>query len=386
MKILLLCGSSYGIGTFVRARELARWLVEFGHEVVLGYKGNRKFRAEIYERDGVKEIGIPSFLNRIDLDTMASPIGHYWIKRYIKKNRFDVVHGFEHYSIVHSAGIYAVKRWNSLYISDWADWFSSADERTLFKVPGYRTYMSKKEESVKKNAHGVTVISRELEKRAAALHKADRVMYLPGGAPVDRLQPMNKSDCRNKIAISQSEMVYGYLGSFLADELIPFLNAFKEISNEIEARFIVVGKICEALKDYAIAEGIEDRVIFTGYVSDEEVNQYLCACDAFVLPLRDTDYNRSRWPNKIGDYMASGRPVICSNVGEMKQVLMSAEIGIGVGDCISEMYKAMNIYVLDEKKKETEGKNARKLAEESFAWELLTRRLENFYYDLLEKR
>lgn len=386
MRILLICGSSYGIGTFVRVREFAKWLNEFGHDVTLMYQGDLRFKPARNRRDGVLEIGVPSFMSRLDLDTMASPIGSIWVLNYIRKHPVDVIHGFEHYRNVHVAGRYSARRWGSVYISDWADWFSIAHRRRLFRVPGYQALMAKREERVKQEADGVTVISHVLKKRALDLGcSEENVLYLPGGAPVDRITPVDRGVCRTVLNLPQDVNVFGYLGSFLSEELIPYLLAFKEISEESDCRFLIVGKTNPVLQRFVEEHGLSELVLITGYIPDEELNHYLGACDVLMLPLSDTAYNRSRWPNKIGDYMAAGRPVICSNIGEMQEVMRTYKIGFAIEEGVTNIVNALEYYTTHLIERDEHGATAREVAEHEFSWESLTRRLESFYLEVASR-
>ena len=42
------------------------------------------------------------------------------------------------------------------------------------------------------------------------------------------------------------------------------------------------------------------------------------------LPYFDTPFNRARWPIKLGDYMAAGRPVVACDIGELGRVVARA--------------------------------------------------------------
>lgn len=62
---------------------------------------------------------------------------------------------------------------------------------------------------------------------------------------------------------------------------------------------------------------LQSRVTFTGWVSDEEVRQYLAKADAFVLLRPDCREVRAAFPTRLPEYLHAGRPVILSAVGDM---------------------------------------------------------------------
>ena len=53
-----------------------------------------------------------------------------------------------------------------------------------------------------------------------------------------------------------------------------------------------VGLMESKLKELALAYGVEDNVVFCGFVPDEEVPAYYHICDVFVMPNREVDGGR----------------------------------------------------------------------------------------------
>ncbi|NKB15907.1 MAG: glycosyltransferase family 4 protein, partial [Sphingomonadales bacterium] len=57
-----------------------------------------------------------------------------------------------------------------------------------------------------------------------------------------------------------------------------------------------------------------------GKVPYKELPSVLPAADLFLLPYPNKIVNVGRWPNKIGDYMAVGRPTVANPVGELNEL------------------------------------------------------------------
>lgn len=55
-----------------------------------------------------------------------------------------------------------------------------------------------------------------------------------------------------------------------------------------------------------------------GWLSYDDFTKLICCADLFSLIQEDTLRNRSRFPNKMGDYLAVGRPIIANQVGEVR--------------------------------------------------------------------
>ena len=69
--------------------------------------------------------------------------------------------------------------------------------------------------------------------------------------------------------------------------------------------------------------GRGDRVIFTGLVPQHETPAYLAACDICVSPhVPNTDGTAFFGsPTKLFEYLATGRPVLASDLGQIGEVL-----------------------------------------------------------------
>ncbi|MGA2113544.1 MAG: glycosyltransferase family 1 protein [Bryobacteraceae bacterium] len=75
------------------------------------------------------------------------------------------------------------------------------------------------------------------------------------------------------------------------------------------------------VRDAARESGVADRIQFTGFVSDDELQQLYNACDLFVFP---SFYEGFGLPAL--EAMACGRAVACSNVTALPEVVDSAAI------------------------------------------------------------
>ena len=61
----------------------------------------------------------------------------------------------------------------------------------------------------------------------------------------------------------------------------------------------------------------EDHMEFLGYMPRDELLEYYTRSSALLIPLFDDIRSQARFPTKIGEYLASGRPIITTAVGEM---------------------------------------------------------------------
>ena len=90
-------------------------------------------------------------------------------------------------------------------------------------------------------------------------------------------------------------------------------------------------------------------------------------------------------PAKIQSYMASGRPIVTMLNGEGSRIIEEAHAGI---TCPAESPDSLasavlELYRLDEKRREQMGKNARIYYEKHFERSMLFNRLEDWFHELV---
>ena len=60
-----------------------------------------------------------------------------------------------------------------------------------------------------------------------------------------------------------------------------------------------------------------DKINEYGFFSYEIYAKLLPSVDVLLFSFSDKPLNKGRWPNKIGDYMASGRPTILNSKDDL---------------------------------------------------------------------
>jgi glycosyltransferase involved in cell wall biosynthesis len=111
----------------------------------------------------------------------------------------------------------------------------------------------------------------------------------------------------------------GYLGYY---EIILFiLEAFGRLrgSPDVHLYLVVNGPPAQfaELNDAIASLQTKDRISVFSDLRDEELAQMYLDAYALLIPLRPTVQDRARFPHKIGEYCASGRPIVTTNYGEV---------------------------------------------------------------------
>lgn len=77
----------------------------------------------------------------------------------------------------------------------------------------------------------------------------------------------------------------------------------------------------EKLKSLAEISGIGDKVIFTGKIHRDFIPFYFCNASAMLLSRPDNIQAKGGFPTKLGEYLATGNPVVVTKVGEIPEYL-----------------------------------------------------------------
>ena len=90
-----------------------------------------------------------------------------------------------------------------------------------------------------------------------------------------------------------------------------------------DLKFLIVGEgfLMDKLRKRVFDLGLEEKVIFTGSVLHEDVPSYIAAADVCVAPFRDTEVTRCKSPLKIVEYLAMGKVIVASCVGEVRNMV-----------------------------------------------------------------
>jgi len=85
---------------------------------------------------------------------------------------------------------------------------------------------------------------------------------------------------------------------------------------DVAFTLVGAGDSFEDLKTLARTLGLEEQVLFTGRIPDEEVERVLATADVCVCPDPRNPLNDVSTMNKVLEYMACGRPIVAYDLRE----------------------------------------------------------------------
>lgn len=114
--------------------------------------------------------------------------------------------------------------------------------------------------------------------------------------------------------------------------------------------------------------------IFVGQVPYSAVPDYLAASDVLVIPAAPRSRYVSVITTKVFDYLSSGRAIVATDVGGIRDAVGEACLIVPPEDPRG-LAEAVTVLLSDENLRAELGARARRLAEEKFDWNVLTDKL-----------
>lgn len=145
---------------------------------------------------------------------------------------------------------------------------------------------------------------------------SDKLIVIPSNSNLSLFKPLEKSRCQFNLELSSEKKYIGFIGSLLEHQGIDILidSAPGILKKHASTFFLILGEgpMKEAWVKKVESKYLKKSFRFFGQIRYEELPQYIGAMDICVAPFLKSAGLRS--PVKIFDYLASGRPVISSNI------------------------------------------------------------------------
>jgi len=377
--------------TFMLARELAFK----GHNVTLLTvfpAGSRKIFPETEIRDKVRLVifpdVLPDFLRRTGFGVLSLFLKFF----YVSNKPFDVVHADNGHRPSGGWPARLNRRlYRSVYVTEWWDFFGKGgqfDDLSFVKkiTKGYYDRLS--EVADKRNADFVVTLSEAMKVRAIELGIPNsKLRVINGGSDVRRIEYIAHTRARERFGIPRDAIVFGFIGMNEGEfnDLIPFVEAVRMLKNKLPIVWFTTGRpLSVALKkQYEIGE----ELIELGWLDYEKYSEAISCADVFLLTQIDNSLNKTRWPNKVGDYLAAGRIILTNPVGDIAHFIryypdVFVNCGFSsqsVADEIMRIYSIKNNLI-------ALGQRARELAENAMSWTSKADELESIYIALVKHK
>jgi glycosyltransferase involved in cell wall biosynthesis len=171
-----------------------------------------------------------------------------------------------------------------------------------------------------RSTKSIVVASRHLERIAVEEWKLPRarIVYVPNGVDIDRFSaPVPEAD--RAFVKRPGEVVAGTCAALRPEkDLVRLIRAFAAC-NQVKCRLVICGDGPErpALEAAVAANGIGDRVVFTGYLDRPELA--LAGFDVFAM-----SSVTEQTPYGLLEAMTAGLPAVATDVGDIKSMVAPA--------------------------------------------------------------
>ncbi|MBU0667152.1 MAG: glycosyltransferase family 4 protein [Nanoarchaeota archaeon] len=364
----------------IRITFIAQELVKLGHKVKIVYFPLQPSeRGKTLKKKHTEFETIPFKRSKWHLP--------YNIGRMYKLSKWaDIIHFQKCFPIASLPALFAAYLRNKPVHYDWDDWeYAIYNWDPPSKI--YGQYINFMEQTIPKLADTVSVASNHLRKLAlkAGVSK-ENIFDSHVGADLEKFHPKNKGDeIRLKYKIKCPFIIYlGQLHGGQYAEL--FLKAAKLVLKEYKnTKFMIVGggHYLPTLKQKNHELGLDKEVIFVGYTKYDDVPKYLAAADICVAAFEDNNITKCKSPLKIVEYLAAGKAIVASDVGEVKRMLGDSGIAVKAGD-EKAIAKGIIRFLTDKRFKKKSEKKARKRAEEEYNWQVTAKNLEKAYKTIVK--
>ncbi|MGD0477843.1 MAG: glycosyltransferase family 4 protein [Nitrososphaerales archaeon] len=172
---------------------------------------------------------------------------------------------------------------------------------------------------------------------------------------------------REKLGIKETTVIL-YVGRLIPRKGVSYLlQAFRDLRSELGSINLVIcgeGETRSKLEELARSLGVENEVIFSGFVSDADLPFYYAACDICVVPSISEPMGIV-----LLEAMSMMKPVVATNVGGIPEIVQDSFNGLLVpprdSDAISHAIKRL---LTDKDLSNRLASNGRKVVEDRFSW------------------
>jgi glycosyltransferase involved in cell wall biosynthesis len=217
----------------------------------------------------------------------------------------------------------------------------------------------------------------------------ERIVINPNAVDAERFSMGGGPEIRRRHRLDPGDLVIGFVGTFGPWHGAHVLaRAFADVASSLpHAHLLLVGDGPELDSTRSIIRDADlvGRATVAGQIPPSDVPRYLDACDILVSPHvplpNDVEFFGS--PTKLFEYMAAGKAIIASDLGQIADVLEHAVTAwlVEPGD-VGMLTEAIGVLAEAPEVRRELGTRARRQAIEHHSWRMNARRIADAYREL----
>jgi glycosyltransferase involved in cell wall biosynthesis len=181
----------------------------------------------------------------------------------------------------------------------------------------------------------------------------------------------------------ENQKYFLFCGALSYIEVVKFIiDSFCLLNNNSVFLYLVVNGSKEQkdkLDDYLRLNSQKSKIKIFSNLEQDKLEAYYNNATGLLIPLRPTIQDEARFPHKIGEYLASGNPVISTNFGEVKHYFTDGENMLIAEGYDPKSFAGKMQFVLDNMAAARKiGENGREMSLKNFDYKLYGERIVNF--------
>lgn len=193
---------------------------------------------------------------------------------------------------------------------------------------------------------------------------------------------------RNENIVNQPYI--GYFGglTFERDNVDVLIKAFAVVCKKHSELKLILGGFgsdtnIKQIHDLAQNLGVQDKIQLTGYLERDEVIQYIVNAKILVMVRSNNLEAKASFPSKLPEFLASSRPVIAVNVGEVPlYVADGSTIFLVEPEDINALAEKIEYVLANDDLAKAVGMKGKELADTIFNYNYQARRMLGFVHSL----
>jgi glycosyltransferase involved in cell wall biosynthesis len=222
------------------------------------------------------------------------------------------------------------------------------------------------------------------------------IFHLPDGVDTSFSKPMDVQDIRERLGLSEY-FIIGMMGTTNWSKKLKFcygwelIETLKYLKNlKVKGVIIGSGTGLPKLKQRAEELGILDNVIFVGRIPYSAVPKYISFMDVCISTQTNNLVGKVRTTGKLIEYLACGKYVIATDVGDAKDILKNIGMLLPYHGVKDENYPKLLAdkikWLIQNKEELKKGKLGIKIVKEHFDYQILSDKLCHILKTVVNKK
>lgn len=265
---------------------------------------------------------IPFFAENHEIQTLRRRVSEV-----ASQEKVDIIHAHSPSLIGTACHNYCRKKNIPLVYEIRAFWEDAAVDRGAFTGGSLKYKLRRTHETeVVKKADAVIAICDGIKNDLLARGiSTEKIHVVRNGVDAELFRPQEANQQLKDQIKCFGKTIIGFIGSFFNFEglqvLIAAMVDIVKKDDNIVLLLVGAGQVDEQLRNMVKEFGLENKVVFTGRVPHEQVNDYYSIIDVLVYPRIKRRITELVTPLKPLEAMAMEKPVLMSDVGGLRELV-----------------------------------------------------------------